>query len=262
MRLDRGPAARRPAGRARARPTTWPGRWPTWSPTRSGTPGRAGRYGWRPSRADDGQIQVAVIDGCGGMPGGQSDRVFDAGWRGTPSRAATTAAPDSAWRSPAAWSSPTPARSSFATSTAAAASRSTLPASRRDGVPATAPERRLRFRTYTWHLSRPIKPSRAGVRFPGRQSETAPVGAAASQGIRTSFPRTWPPWLIWCASAARSEREGLHLDHQLALLQQLGRLGQRLHRLAVRAAAGHPRASLAAPKLAIETTCAAPGPAR
>jgi signal transduction histidine kinase len=37
-------------------------------------------------RADDGHIQVAVIDGCGGIPDSHLQRVFQAGWRGTPSR--------------------------------------------------------------------------------------------------------------------------------------------------------------------------------
>ena len=37
-------------------------------------------------RADDGHVRVAVIDGCGGIPETSLARVFDAGWRGTPSR--------------------------------------------------------------------------------------------------------------------------------------------------------------------------------
>jgi signal transduction histidine kinase len=37
-------------------------------------------------RADDGHISVAVIDSCGGIPEANLPRVFDAGWRGTPSR--------------------------------------------------------------------------------------------------------------------------------------------------------------------------------
>ena len=37
-------------------------------------------------RADDGHIRVAVIDSCGGIPETSLARVFDAGWRGTPSR--------------------------------------------------------------------------------------------------------------------------------------------------------------------------------
>jgi signal transduction histidine kinase len=37
-------------------------------------------------RADDGHIQVAVCDGCGGIPESSLARVFDTGWRGTPSR--------------------------------------------------------------------------------------------------------------------------------------------------------------------------------
>jgi signal transduction histidine kinase len=38
------------------------------------------------SRTEDGHIRVAVIDACGGMPEASLSRVFDAGWRGTPSR--------------------------------------------------------------------------------------------------------------------------------------------------------------------------------
>lgn len=37
-------------------------------------------------RPDDGHIRVAVIDSCGGIPETSLSRVFDAGWRGTPSR--------------------------------------------------------------------------------------------------------------------------------------------------------------------------------
>ena len=37
-------------------------------------------------RADDGHIRVAVSDGCGGIPESSLARVFDTGWRGTPSR--------------------------------------------------------------------------------------------------------------------------------------------------------------------------------
>ena len=37
-------------------------------------------------RADDGHIRIAVIDSCGGIPETSLARVFDAGWRGTPSR--------------------------------------------------------------------------------------------------------------------------------------------------------------------------------
>ncbi len=37
-------------------------------------------------RANDGHISVAVIDSCGGIPEANLPRVFDAGWRGTPSR--------------------------------------------------------------------------------------------------------------------------------------------------------------------------------
>ncbi len=38
------------------------------------------------SRAGDGHIQVEVVDGCGGIPEEHLPRVFDTGWRGTPSR--------------------------------------------------------------------------------------------------------------------------------------------------------------------------------
>jgi signal transduction histidine kinase len=37
-------------------------------------------------RTDDGHIRVAVSDSCGGIPQADLSRVFDAGWRGTPSR--------------------------------------------------------------------------------------------------------------------------------------------------------------------------------
>jgi signal transduction histidine kinase len=37
-------------------------------------------------RAENGHIRVAVIDACGGIPEASLARVFDAGWRGTPSR--------------------------------------------------------------------------------------------------------------------------------------------------------------------------------
>ncbi len=37
-------------------------------------------------RADDGHIRVSVSDGCGGIPEVSLARVFDTGWRGTPSR--------------------------------------------------------------------------------------------------------------------------------------------------------------------------------
>jgi signal transduction histidine kinase len=37
------------------------------------------------SRTTDAEV-VAVIDECGGIPEGDLERVFDAGWRGTPSR--------------------------------------------------------------------------------------------------------------------------------------------------------------------------------
>jgi signal transduction histidine kinase len=37
-------------------------------------------------RAEDGRVQVAVVDGCGGIPAESLARVFDTGWRGSPSR--------------------------------------------------------------------------------------------------------------------------------------------------------------------------------
>jgi signal transduction histidine kinase len=37
-------------------------------------------------RTEAGGVQVAVIDGCGGIPEASLRRVFDTGWRGTPSR--------------------------------------------------------------------------------------------------------------------------------------------------------------------------------
>jgi signal transduction histidine kinase len=38
------------------------------------------------SRGEDGSVRVAVRDGCGGIPDAQLVRVFDTGWRGSPSR--------------------------------------------------------------------------------------------------------------------------------------------------------------------------------
>jgi signal transduction histidine kinase len=38
------------------------------------------------SRAEDGHVRVEVIDGCGGIPEDNLDRVFDVGWRGNASR--------------------------------------------------------------------------------------------------------------------------------------------------------------------------------
>ena len=38
------------------------------------------------SRTKDAEVVVAVIDECGGIPEGDLGQVFDAGWRGTPSR--------------------------------------------------------------------------------------------------------------------------------------------------------------------------------
>jgi signal transduction histidine kinase len=37
-------------------------------------------------RAEDGRVQIAVIDACGGIPEDSLSRVFDTGWRGSPSR--------------------------------------------------------------------------------------------------------------------------------------------------------------------------------
>lgn len=37
-------------------------------------------------RGDDGRVQVAVVDACGGIAEDNLSRVFDTGWRGTPSR--------------------------------------------------------------------------------------------------------------------------------------------------------------------------------
>jgi signal transduction histidine kinase len=37
-------------------------------------------------RTEGGGVQVAVVDGCGGIPEASLRRVFDTGWRGTPSR--------------------------------------------------------------------------------------------------------------------------------------------------------------------------------
>lgn len=37
-------------------------------------------------RSSDGHVQIAVADGCGGIPADNLARVFDTGWRGTPSR--------------------------------------------------------------------------------------------------------------------------------------------------------------------------------
>jgi signal transduction histidine kinase len=40
-------------------------------------------------RAADGSVRVAVQDWCGGIPDAYLDRVFDTGWRGSPSRGST-----------------------------------------------------------------------------------------------------------------------------------------------------------------------------
>lgn len=37
-------------------------------------------------RAGDGRIRLAVVDGCGGIPADELDRVFDVGWRGDAQR--------------------------------------------------------------------------------------------------------------------------------------------------------------------------------
>lgn len=41
------------------------------------------------ARAEDGRIKAAVTDGCGGLPAGDLERVFDVGWRATPARGTT-----------------------------------------------------------------------------------------------------------------------------------------------------------------------------
>ena len=38
------------------------------------------------ARAADGHVQVSVEDSCGGIPPEHLSRVFDTGWRGSPSR--------------------------------------------------------------------------------------------------------------------------------------------------------------------------------
>ena len=38
------------------------------------------------TRSDDGRVQVAVVDACGGIPEENLTRVFETGWRGSPSR--------------------------------------------------------------------------------------------------------------------------------------------------------------------------------
>ena len=43
------------------------------------------------ARAEDGRIDVAVTDACGGIPARDLDRVFDVGWRAAPERDATDA---------------------------------------------------------------------------------------------------------------------------------------------------------------------------
>ncbi len=42
-------------------------------------------------RGADGQINVAVTDGCGGIADGDLERVFDVGWRATPERGTVSA---------------------------------------------------------------------------------------------------------------------------------------------------------------------------
>ena len=60
--------------------------------------------------------------------------------------------------------------------------------------------------------------------------------------MRTSFPRPWPAWTDLVRLRGSVEGEGLELDHQLALFQQLGSLGEGLHGLAFGRTAGDPRA--------------------
>ncbi len=40
----------------------------------------------RGARDADGRVVLAVVDGCGGIPAQDLDRVFDTGWRGDPER--------------------------------------------------------------------------------------------------------------------------------------------------------------------------------
>ena len=42
-------------------------------------------------RSEDGRIDVAVTDACGGIPAHDLERVFDVGWRAAPERDATDA---------------------------------------------------------------------------------------------------------------------------------------------------------------------------
>lgn len=42
-------------------------------------------------RGEDGRIHVSVTDGCGGIPDGDLERVFDVGWRAAPERSSTDA---------------------------------------------------------------------------------------------------------------------------------------------------------------------------
>ena len=72
--------------------------------------------------------------------------------------------------------------------------------------------------------------------------------------MRTSFPRAWPSWMIWCASAARSKGNVWILITSLLCSSSSAASAEGLHGLAVGSAAGHPRPDAAAPKLAIETT--------
>lgn len=73
-------------------------------------------------RSSEGVV-VSVTDGCGGIPEEDLPRVFDTGWRGTHARTPRPAR-DWAWPSCAASSRPTAAAPRFATSRAAAVSRS------------------------------------------------------------------------------------------------------------------------------------------
>ena len=38
------------------------------------------------SRSPEGQVRLAVVDGCGGIPASDLEHVFEAGWRGSPAR--------------------------------------------------------------------------------------------------------------------------------------------------------------------------------
>ena len=78
--------------------------------------------------------------------------------------------------------------------------------SRMLGGPPPDRDRRLSTRRRAAHHCRQF-----GGRTRPAAGELGSISALASptcsrcQGTRTSLPRTWPSWLIWCASAARSK---------------------------------------------------------